>query len=63
MEALKVLPKIVEEVKRVGCGSQQIVVAHVNAADGCIDLPTSLSKVIPMSDIATTLKPSGLRLK
>ena len=58
-EALKVLPKIAEEVKRVRSESQYIVVAHVNAADGCIDLPTSLSKVIPMSDIATTLVPNG----
>jgi len=57
-EALKALPKIAEEVKRVRSESQYIVVAHVNAADGCIDLPTSLSKIIPMSDIATTLKSS-----
>ena len=44
---LKALPKIAEEVKRVRSGSQHILVAYVNAADGCIDLPTSLSKCDP----------------
>ncbi len=56
-EALKTLPKIAEEVKRLRSESQYILIAHVNAADGCIDLPTSLSKVIPMSEIAMNLAP------
>ena len=60
---LTVLPKIAEEVKRLRFGSQHIVVAHVNAADGFIDLPTSLSKVIPMSELAATLEPNGSLFK
>ena len=52
MEGLKMLPKIVDEIKRSRPGSQQMVVAHVNAADGCIDLPTSLSEVVPMCEVA-----------
>ena len=46
------LPKIVDEIKRARPGSQQIVVAHVNASDGCIDLPTSLSEVVPVCEVA-----------
>ena len=44
--ALFAVPKIVKWVSGLWRGSQPVVVAHINAADGCMDLKTSLATVL-----------------
>ena len=58
-EGLSAIPKIVDHVKARG-DSHHIIVAHVNASDGCMDLKTTLSKSVPMSQVAD-LDPTPLR--
>ena len=45
------------------CGeSHHIIVAHVNASDGCIDLNTTLSRSVPMSLAPDTTPSTSTRV-
>ena len=52
LQGLHAVPALVEHVKRMWCGSQHVVVAHVNAPDTCQMLKTKMKDVIPMVQIA-----------
>ena len=51
-EGLTAIPKIVDHVSKTRGKSHHVIVTHVNASDGCIDLDTTLSKSVPMSHVA-----------
>ena len=44
--ALSVIPQIVKWVSDLRRRSQHVIVTHVNAADGCVDLKTNLAAVL-----------------
>ena len=52
LQGLHVVPALVEHVKKMWSGSQHVVVAHVNAPDGCQMLKTKLKDALPMAQIA-----------
>ena len=47
-EGLAAIPKIVDHVNKIRRGCQQIIVAHINAGDGCIELKTTLAESVSM---------------
>ena len=49
--ALSAIPLIVKWVGELRRGSQHIIVAHVNAADGCVDLKTNLASVLSSKSV------------
>ena len=51
-QGLHVVPALVEHVKKMWSGSQHVVVAHVNAPDGCQVLRTKLKEVLPTAQVA-----------
>ena len=44
--ALSAIPQIVKWMSELRRGSQHVIVAHVNAADGCVDLKTNLAAIL-----------------
>ena len=52
LQGLHAVLVMVEHVNRVWQGYQHVVVAHVNAPDGCQVLRTQLRDVVPMCQVA-----------
>jgi len=51
-QGLNAIPEMMEHVRRIWPGSKRIVVAHVNAPDGCQMLRTKLEGVVPARHVA-----------
>ena len=49
--AFSAIPLIVKWVGELRRGSQHIILAHVNAADGCADLKTNLASVLSSKSV------------
>ena len=50
--ALSAIPQVVKWASELRRGAQHIVVAHVNASDGCADLKTSLATMLSSKHVA-----------